>query len=113
NKEFIFKIIDSLNEQSFRSVDLIVPESLYQTYEFKTILENYPKILSVLVHSVTLDFTETTRVKFTKNKIDDCSSCGVVLPKYFPPTIKHISESLKFNSCLNRKISVDVNGEIR
>jgi SPASM domain peptide maturase of grasp-with-spasm system len=46
-------------------------------------------------HSVTLD------------------SCGEVSPGYFSPCLQHFSEAQQFNTCLNRKISVCADGEIR
>jgi SPASM domain peptide maturase of grasp-with-spasm system len=46
-------------------------------------------------HSVTLD------------------SCGEVSPGYFSPCLQHFTEALQFNTCLNRKISVCADGEIR
>jgi SPASM domain peptide maturase of grasp-with-spasm system len=39
--------------------------------------------------------------------------CGVVSPWYFVSKTETFCESLNFNSCLNRKISVDKNGEIK
>lgn len=39
--------------------------------------------------------------------------CGVVNEYYFTPNVKLYSESQQKNSCLNQKISVDVNGEIK
>ena len=41
------------------------------------------------------------------------TSCGVVSPGYFTSNILAFSESLAHNSCLNRKISIDINGDIK
>jgi len=40
-------------------------------------------------------------------------SCGVVSSNYFTPTVKAFSESTLFNSCLNRKVSIDEEGNIK
>jgi SPASM domain peptide maturase of grasp-with-spasm system len=40
-------------------------------------------------------------------------SCGEVSPGYFSPCLQHFTEALQFNTCLNRKISVSADGEIR
>lgn len=50
---------------------------------------------------------------FTKKKLDNPNQCGCVSKEYFNCGQKHISESLAFNTCLNKKISVDVNGNIK
>lgn len=52
-------------------------------------------------------------ISYVKNNLVDNSCCGVVNEKYFSLNIQHFSESQKFNSCLNKKISIDVNGEIK
>lgn len=39
--------------------------------------------------------------------------CGVVEFQQFSINIPHYTESLKYNSCLNRKISIDTKGNIR
>ena len=49
---------------------------------------------------------------FTKQKLS-LTSCGVVSPAYFTSNIVAFSESLAHNSCLNRKISIDINGDIK
>ena len=49
---------------------------------------------------------------FTKQKLS-LTSCGVVSPGYFTSNIVAFSESLAHNSCLNRKISIDINGDIK
>jgi SPASM domain peptide maturase of grasp-with-spasm system len=40
-------------------------------------------------------------------------SCGEVSSGYFSPCLQHFTEALQFNTCLNRKISVAADGEIR
>lgn len=39
--------------------------------------------------------------------------CGSICKSYFAPNIQNFTESLNQNSCLNRKISLDINGNIR
>jgi len=40
-------------------------------------------------------------------------SCGRISPDFFTINMKTFTESLRHNSCLNRKVSVDRNGEIK
>lgn len=40
-------------------------------------------------------------------------SCGLILPDYFHVNEELFTEAQKHNTCLNRKISIDVNGEIK
>lgn len=48
----------------------------------------------------------------TKNIINE-HNCGIVSLEYLNPSLKLISESQKFNSCLNLKVSIDKEGYIR
>ncbi len=45
-------------------------------------------------------------------KLDE-KSCGAVLPFYFATNISSFSESFSHNTCLNRKIGIDVKGNIK
>jgi SPASM domain peptide maturase of grasp-with-spasm system len=46
-------------------------------------------------------------------KISSFKHCGVVDTKYFNTNLPKVLESINFNSCLNRKISIDLNGDIK
>lgn len=41
------------------------------------------------------------------------SSCGMISPRFFSLTLEHFTEALNFNSCLNRKIGIGADGEIK
>lgn len=41
------------------------------------------------------------------------SSCGVVSPRFFTLTVEHFTEAQTFNTCLNRKIGIGADGEIK
>lgn len=41
------------------------------------------------------------------------SSCGIIDPMYFSLEMSHISESLGNNTCLNKKLAIDVDGNIK
>jgi SPASM domain peptide maturase of grasp-with-spasm system len=41
------------------------------------------------------------------------SSCGVISPRFFSLTVEHFTEAQNFNSCLNRKIGIAADGEIK
>jgi SPASM domain peptide maturase of grasp-with-spasm system len=43
----------------------------------------------------------------------DPEKCGAISPLYFNMNIKTFTEGLKFNTCLNKKISIDRFGEIK
>ena len=53
------------------------------------------------------------RVLYTKQCINSHKCCGNISSKNFAINIMHFNESLKFNTCLNKKISIDENGYIK
>ncbi|HEX6910762.1 MAG TPA: hypothetical protein VF142_10205, partial [Longimicrobium sp.] len=52
-------------------------------------------------------------VQYTPQVIDHHAHCGQVHPLYFAVNLSAFAEARGANSCLNRKISVDAQGEIR
>lgn len=62
------------------------------------------------VHSI--NETVARIIYFTKQTLS-LKSCGIVSQTYFSSNITAISESIKHNTCLNRKVSIDINGDIR
>ena len=49
----------------------------------------------------------------TKEKIDNSISCGNIHPYYFCRTIECFTEAQCHNTCLNRKVCIDANGDIK
>jgi len=49
----------------------------------------------------------------TTQSIKSCLSCGLILDQYFITNEELFTEAQHHNTCLNRKISIDVNGEIK
>ncbi|MFD0701895.1 grasp-with-spasm system SPASM domain peptide maturase [Myroides pelagicus] len=53
-------------------------------------------------------------IQFVKNSVTGCENCGDIKPeKFFSSSIEEFMEKQLFNSCLNRQISIDENGEIK
>ncbi len=50
---------------------------------------------------------------FTTKEITSFKSCGVVDTKYFNTNLPKVLEAINHNSCLNMKMAIDKNGEIR
>lgn len=50
---------------------------------------------------------------FTIKEINSFKNCGIIDIKYFNTNSVKIHESLNHNSCLHKKISIDINGNIK
>jgi SPASM domain peptide maturase of grasp-with-spasm system len=78
------------------------------------------RINSITVHSATEDNSYAieigksgTDVAFIEQQIDSSNHCGVIHTNYFYINEQSVTEALKHNSCLNRKISIDTDGSIK
>lgn len=52
-------------------------------------------------------------VQYSTEMVVDETHCGVIESSFFAANIPTFTESLTFNSCLNRKVGIDKNGEIK
>ncbi len=85
---------------------------------YEALLGEYPRVLQALVHSAPEELTgdpfdKGDKAVLAPNPIDSADCCGVVDEVYFSVNLEMAAESLKYNSCLNRKISVDPRGAIK
>jgi SPASM domain peptide maturase of grasp-with-spasm system len=54
-----------------------------------------------------------TPITYRKQIVRTSAHCGFVHPRYFAINIESFTEAQNYNSCLNRKISIDSAGEIK
>lgn len=113
------EILPYFRESKIRSILLYVKykpefskESLYQK-----ITQQYPRVLSMIVHSSpSNEFHENINYRniiYSKNKITSEKHCGLVGLDFFSIDYSTFFESLNYNTCLNKKVSIDVNGLIK
>ena len=50
---------------------------------------------------------------YQRQTVRSASDCGYVSPDFFSVNVRAFTEALAFNSCLNRKVSIDAAGRIR
>lgn len=84
------------------------------------LLKKFPRLVYIITTSYKVnDFIPPIRLNntgyliFSNTSIFAGKSCGVVCSGYFVSNIKLFTESLHHNSCLNKKISIDAEGNIR
>lgn len=85
--------------------------------EYKKFLKKHARVNELILHSAPFDRSLTLnsnqRLIMLNDIIIDERKCGLVSPKYFNPRQEHFFESQNHNSCLNKKISIDKNGDIK
>lgn len=102
-----------------KHVDLIIKysEQLTKDYLFQLVSKNR-RINHIVIHSS--PFNEVyeiedalVRINYSQEEITSCSSCGQISASTFAINIPLFTESQKYNSCLNRKIAIDIYGNIK
>ncbi|MFM2393609.1 MAG: hypothetical protein RLZZ546_1591 [Bacteroidota bacterium] len=103
----------------FEGVELFIKYSVCMTPNNLTELINkYSFLGGINVYNadanekVLDNFSGKKHLFFLKENIT-IQSCGVIGPHHFTKTIPSYTESLHHNSCLNRKISIDAEGNIK
>ena len=109
-----------LNTSVIRHIQIFIPyQELVTTKENITqLMKDYNRIQNIFVHSApeNTDVEMVDRANsyvFIKQEIHDHTQCGFISPKYFHKDLSNFSKSQHFNTCLYKKISLDVHGEIR
>lgn len=81
------------------------------------LIKKYYRLNDVFLHSALetklVKTHNSTRLFLLEEKLDGSHHCGKISPTYFAINIQTFTESQKHNSCLNRKISIDANGDIK
>lgn len=85
-------------------------------------LDNLFNSFHILKQIVIFNFREDIKINpriengeliLRSEEVNSHTSCGVVSENIFLSNINFLSEGLKFNTCLNRKVGIDFNGEIK
>jgi len=107
-----------MKNSRIRGVDLIVKYSQKQSMDFfNELFKSNLRIKNITVHSAIenkiITNIDGTILTYAEQVITDHSHCGNVSPEYFSINMKSFPENLHYNSCLNKKISIDINGKIK
>ncbi len=117
---FFEDIVKKADRKRIISIEFIVKYQADFTKEKLLKLgDEYPRIASITAHTAPSD--ETLYISeqgmghlfYTKAAITSANHCGIISPDFFVLNIKSFTEAQHHNSCLNRKIAIDVNGNIK
>jgi SPASM domain peptide maturase of grasp-with-spasm system len=117
--EEIEKILFSFHDTSVENIRIYLPYYFIENSVIQKFLLRNMKIDYICFHSSNdykiqkLHQHSSTKVFYTKQIISNNSHCGLIIPEYFACNLSTFTESQKHNTCLNRKISIDVEGNIK
>jgi SPASM domain peptide maturase of grasp-with-spasm system len=98
-------------------VELVLPfNEEYVLDKLQTLLKKYFCINRIIIHSSPKDIIEKndhTILLYVHQSINRHNSCGFVEKDYFSLNLSHITESMKYNNCLHKKIFIDKDGNVK
>jgi SPASM domain peptide maturase of grasp-with-spasm system len=111
-------ILGALAGSRLRSLELMLRHAAWMTdAALGALAASHRRVTSLFVHSAPAPRTLATpsglEAHFRTERVDSHTHCGQVHPAYFTVNIATFTEAQRFNTCLNRKISVDARGDIR
>jgi SPASM domain peptide maturase of grasp-with-spasm system len=116
NIEILTKICQDVAISSFRSIEIIsIWENTIELSEIERALANAPKFINLDFYCKEMPTISSISPKILfheKYSLNELH-CGVIHKKFFASNITLFTEAQHHNTCLNRKISIDVNGEIK
>jgi len=113
----IQELFELINQTQIKSVELIIPgyDAGFQN-NMIDIAKRNPKLSYVTFYGA----SENTQYRSGTAIIAKCTEimtsaicCGVIAKNLFVVNIPHYTESLKYNTCLNKKLSIDIQGNIK
>lgn len=113
-------ILDLFQSSSVKHIGLIIKYDSTKDENFiKSLTSTKLRLSKIILHSSTeeklLEFKSfnLTYVSYIKKELSSFDFCGVVNQGYFSTKMLHFTESQNHNTCLNRKISIDREGNIK
>lgn len=114
----LLKLIETLLTDLI-SYSIYINEINIPTDSLKPIVIDHPRLCELVIFNSKnatdspLELSPSKRIIFSKQELKNFKTCGIVNKLDFNKSLLHFTESLHHNSCLNRKIAVDIEGYIR
>jgi SPASM domain peptide maturase of grasp-with-spasm system len=113
--EQIKKICDSLEQLRILSIELMINcRNKDYILSLITIFNQYPRFQRLYIGNFPENLSsDDGRIVTDINNIDFQNACGKISPFYFSLNMNIFFEALNFNTCLNRKLCIDAEGNIK
>lgn len=118
NQTYLEKVLGLTNDTSIRSVQLMINYCQAIDEQLYTLFKKYWKLVKVEMFGAPENRSVSLKrnmaiIIYYKDKVLSPENCGVVSTDFFCINMKHFTESQHHNTCLNRKICIDANGDIK
>lgn len=118
NYDKLLILLSDFDGSSIKRIDLSTPhEEAYTEERIIELLRAYPRVSNLYIYNAPsyreLTYNPHYKVFFVTKKTISNDQCGNISKRCFYITLENITESMKYNSCLHRKISISANGNIK
>jgi SPASM domain peptide maturase of grasp-with-spasm system len=100
-----------------RTIQLMLPFAGWDDESFDRVCDTHTRVAYVTVYGADANRVDERKrswpVHFTTEVIESSDDCGKINPRHFATNLPTFTEAQSFNSCLNRKLGIDVNGDIK
>lgn len=117
--EEIYEITDYLNTSNsfIQNIEILIKKTNNHFHKLEELFYRNLRINKlILFNSDETNILSSNQGRIfleIQNIIDDCKSCGIISTNGFFINKYHFKEANNVNTCLSKKISIDVNGEIK
>jgi SPASM domain peptide maturase of grasp-with-spasm system len=116
--EKLAEVLDYFSNHRVRMINLLIkynPKLLSSIGDF---CFKYQRVNFVYFHSAPEEKSELLKTSYTyvtlfEKILAGHECCGAISPIHFRSNVQNFTENLQFNSCLNRKVGIDVEGNIK
>ncbi len=112
-------ILDSFRYSTVTSIEVIVPYINNTSVErINQFCDSSSRIVALILHSSPfekriLSNEYLIQIYYKNTHLSDEKHCGLIHEDLLNPNLPHYTESLHHNTCLNRKIAIDAEGNIK
>ncbi|WP_346881339.1 grasp-with-spasm system SPASM domain peptide maturase [uncultured Algibacter sp.] len=114
------EILEKLNKTTIENIQLVLKysNSFVNEEDILILKKEFSRLASVIIFNSPVNPNLKNSNKefdliYTQEVLNPESHCGFISPKSFRFNFDFYTESLKHNNCLNKKISIDINGNIK
>ena len=120
SKKSITSLLAFFEDTRIRSIELIINNITgFESIEsVKAFFAKYHRLFKLIIsgashtQKVFVDPFNQKHIFYSQNQIS-YNDCGCIHPLFFKNNLSFYVEGLSFNTCLNRKVCVDANGDIK
>ncbi|MBK8043608.1 MAG: grasp-with-spasm system SPASM domain peptide maturase [Haliscomenobacter sp.] len=116
--DYLHQLLLSVKNSRLVSIDLLLGiNQEFQTFDDLQVLANkHLRITSIVIYGSDKDryyVYKGVELVFTSSILNSELHCGKISDKFFTANISLFTEAQHHNSCLNRKIAIDIEGNIK